>query len=192
MAAAEAAARRAALLLHGLHASHRTQVLARLDPTDATRLGALLDELASLGLPASLGQQLLDDSSPLPRPESAPSLQQRVAQLNVDEALRALARSSPQTAARLLGTAPWPWRNQALDRTPQARRSALLELLRHDAAPLPPAALELLYGRLLREAAEVPSGAPTHAVSTGDLRRRWRATCARMTSRARKWLAWTR
>lgn len=161
MAASETLpARQAALLLHGLQPALRSQVIARLDAAEASRIEPLLQELAELGVPRSLGRQ-----ASLPLPAAAtdlrePTAQEMAAQLEPDIVERCLQRCAIATVACLLRAADWPWKAQVLDRMPESRRFAVLMCLRDEATSPSPAVLRTLCARLCAQAEQLSANAP--------------------------------
>ena len=142
-------ARQAALLLHGLPAVARREVLARLDAAEHARLQQLLNELVELGVPAS--------ASTLPIDASAPSAQDRAAGLSADVVTRRLQSCAVATVALLLQARAWPWKAAVLDQMPSARRTEIIECLRSAPPPLAPAVLAYLCERLCAKAAHAPA-----------------------------------
>jgi len=182
-------ARQAALLVDALPPDARRQVIAKLDAVESSRLQSLLNELAEMGVSRSLG--------PLPRVLTSPSTlttQERLAELNVADAVQCLESVAPATAAQLLLASDGSWRTQALDRMSHARRAEVLECLRHDSSPLAPAALRILCERLCTQVARVSAdraaAAESHVASAPA---NWRVALWKRIKTARGGLfAWTR
>lgn len=170
-------ARRAALLVHGLPASAREQVVARLEPSHATRLNQMLDELQALGVSSSLSRELR--SLATVDADKLSIAHERAARLDARDVQRAMVHCSPVTAAYLLQAADWPWKSFVLANMPEGRRSRVLEHLHQTLAPLPPALCETLIEQLCR-----------HAQPGGD--RYSSAPPVGWLQRFKRWLAWTR
>jgi Mg/Co/Ni transporter MgtE len=135
-------ARRAALLLHGLDAPVRTAVLARLRPEEFARVRSLLDELAELGVPRSLGEELS---------AAAFSALERVARMRPQDIASTLQHCSVATAACLLEARKWPWREAVLDYLPEQRRAAIRLSMQSTQSRLAASALEALCEQLLKQ-----------------------------------------
>ena len=154
-------ARQAALLLHGLPAAARRQVIARLDLAERARLSPLLAELSELGLSQSLGHQLqlaLPTQAPGPTP-AAPALtvQERVERLRAEDVLRGLQPCAPSTVAHLLRESAWPWKADVMTAMPQPLRGDVIECLRSSSTPLAPAVLAFFCERLCHQAELAPA-----------------------------------
>ncbi|MEO8152130.1 MAG: hypothetical protein ABI605_03595 [Rhizobacter sp.] len=152
-------ARQAALLLHGLPAAARRQVIARLDLAERLRLSPLLAELSELGVSQSLGHQL-QLALPAQPPEAtvnarALTAQEQVERLTADDVLRCLLPCAAATVAHLLRASAWPWKADVLATLPQPLRGDVIECLRSDSTQLAPAVLTFFCERLCHQAALV-------------------------------------
>lgn len=163
-------ARRAALLLHTLPVATRQRVMAKLDEVEAKRLKPLLKELAQLGVPRALGEQLQQLTSPAPSgsalPARALAAPQRLESLSGADVVRALNTCAAVTAGHLLRARQWPWQQDVLDRSSELRRAELLRHIRSDYPALAPAVLTLLCERVCLEverasAEQQPANHPT-------------------------------
>jgi hypothetical protein len=168
------AARQAALLVHGLDAAARGQVLGRLDASQAARLGVLLEELDGLGWSRGRGPGPAPVRAGARAAPAALAPQDRVARLRAEDVARALAGCSTWTVARLLSVREWPWRAQVLERLAPARRHEVRDALRAGAAPVPPGLAAALCECLLREASPTEAGREAPA-PVAAARRAWHA-----------------
>ncbi len=180
MSAPDTASRRAALLLHSLDARTREQVIARLSPDETALIVPLLKELATLGVPPTLGAQLSSEAASA----AMRSAQQDVEAMDAQIVAHCLVRCSTSTAAHFLSAASWPWKERVLDFMPAQRRIALQSRLRGRPRPLAPAVMKALCERIVAESRTLPAYA-----RRSDPWIRWIATLRRGTQRM---LAWTR
>lgn len=183
--------RRAALTLHALSSDDRARVWQRLDQTRRALLDPLLVELVQLGIPQgrpwmdehalrSSGRHLdqVDQTDPA---ESSESLRRQVAALEAAQVHAALLTQSSDTAAVILNSADWPWRNVVLEQWPATSRHALSGRLSDDRSDAPPALLNQLLRSLLAACAQTAGG---HACERQALqpaptaRRRWHQSVA--------------
>ncbi len=162
MAASETpAARRAALLLHALPPAAKRRVIARLDATEVARLKPLLEEIEQMGVPQTLGGDLRALTALLPAaPAGKPSLREQVRDLSAEDVVQCLRACAPATVAQLLRADEWPWRQQALDRTSEPRRTEVRRHMRAESAVLAPGVLTALCERLCREVALLHTNRP--------------------------------
>jgi hypothetical protein len=139
-------ARRAALLLHGLPSSTRSQVLARLDESDRMRLSPLLQELEHLGIPASVAHALpAVPASPFEQADALPA----------DVVARCLHARPTAVVAVLFHARRWRWRDAVLAQMDARRRDALD---RPQTTPaVAPRLIEALCRQLCADAACQPS-----------------------------------
>ena len=144
-------ARQAALLLHGLPASVRKQVLSRLPAAESSRLKPLLDELAALGIPQTTAAMVESLRS---SPRAVGTVVERAERLYPDEVLRALEHCAPATVAVLLRAAEWPWKGEVVNRMSHTLREKVLAEADAQRAPLAPAVLRVLCECLCRAATE--------------------------------------
>ncbi len=172
MAPSESASvRKAALVLHGLPAVVRTQVLARLEPAQTTRLGPLLEQLDTLRIPRALGAELQELAAAAPAGADSPGPAERAERLPPQLVERCLRSCAPVTVAWLLCARDWPWRGAVLERLSGTRRVEVNQHLRREWPPLAPAVLASLCERLCEEAACPP--APAAARADRHFMRRW-------------------
>jgi hypothetical protein len=143
-------ARQAALLLHGLPASVRTQVLSRLSAAESSRLKPLLDELAALGIPKTKGSLVESLGSALRAPAT---VVERAERLHPDEVLRGLENCAPATVAVLLRAAEWPWKSEVVSRMSHTLREKVMAGGDAQRVLLSPAVLRVLCECLCRDAA---------------------------------------
>jgi hypothetical protein len=160
-------ARRAALLLHGLPAASRAQVLQGLAPAEQARLKPLLTELTAIGVPASLGKSLFGESRPVPRGRHTP-----MEELDALAAAAVIARlegCASGMLAELLRSRDWSWKPEVLAALPEWRRRAVLTAMHAQTAPLKPAVIDIVGRRLLRiDSPDLPA---TRAAPRGLLAR---------------------
>lgn len=147
-----AAARQAALLLHGLEPAVRRAVLAKLDKADADRLQPLLSELETMGVSPALGRRL--NASVTTSSSSSP--EQAVEQLSPDIVVDALRGCAPVAIAHFVRARDWPWKSQVLARFSEPTRGAVADALRRDLPALPPAVVRRLCERLCERAGWTP------------------------------------
>lgn len=158
--------RKAALLLHAMPEGDRAWLLAQLAEAERSALGALLDELRALGIPAD--RALLDEA--LRRDAVSPndpvhSGAQRQGSARV-EALRAvdvpslaavLEAEPPTVIARLLRISDWRWRDSLLAELPAPLRRAVRQALVEDAGATGPLLEAHLLAAVARRLADRPA-----------------------------------
>lgn len=185
--AEDSALRRAALALHALSSHDRARVWQRLDQARRALLDPLLVELVQLGIPQ--GRPWVDEHA---RPssglhvdpvdqtgstDSAESLRRQVAALPAADVHVALLTQSSDTAAVILKSADWPWRDAVLEQWPATSRHALRGRLGDDRAGVTPALLDQLLRSLVAACTQLAGGIDAHErqplkpAPTG--RRRW-------------------
>jgi hypothetical protein len=188
--------RQAALLLHGLPPAVRRKVVARLDVSESSVLQPLLVELAELGVPVSLGRQLQQLATPTAREPGvdASTAQELVERLSPQDVVARLAPCAPMTAAMLLRARDWPWKTQALQSMPDARRVAVLTCMRSDLAPLAPAVFQALCERLCMDTVHVAPQVADHSASQATHTRgnRRGSLRTRIRNRVRRMMGWMR
>ena len=155
-------ARQAALLLHGLPAAVRQQVLARLSAPEALRLRPLLDELSALGIPTTRVASI----------EEPRSAVERAKQLRPEAVLQALRHRPPETVALLLRAVDWPWKREVINGMPDALRREVVNRANGDVATAP-AVLRILSECLCRDAV----APPIYGAADTPVREIGRASC---------------
>jgi hypothetical protein len=119
--------RRAALALHGLHASDRDWILAQLAAPERAPLDPLLEELRELGIPAD--RSMIDAAvTAAPAPISPPPAQtprDRIRAASPARIREALAGEPAAVVASLIAVEPWPWRAAFLARLPHRTRGEI-------------------------------------------------------------------
>jgi hypothetical protein len=130
----DSAVNRAVRLVRAFRADEQAQILARLRPEHSGRLRKML-------------QHNEDSSAGAER-----TAQERVSAMSADDALRALACCSAQTAALVIAAAQWPWRDEVLRRTPMPRRTTITDRIREGRTTVPAALLNALCESMLSDA----------------------------------------
>jgi len=117
--------RRAALMLHALLPQDRQWLLERLSPERRAQLGALLAELAELGIPRD--ERLVRDALAIARPASPITAEASDAWATLAcqsaGAISTLLEGEPAgLVARLLAMRTWPWADALMQSYDAARR----------------------------------------------------------------------
>lgn len=130
--------RRTALTLHAMPPHDRDWLLSQLEPDEREALGALLDELSALGIPADAG---LLEQALRQQPDGGESAQRHRDQA-ANHAEHALVLADPARLAQLLHNEPellvarllhlrdWPWQAQMLAQCAAPRRQQIAAGLR--------------------------------------------------------------
>lgn len=172
-------ARQAALVLHGLAPADREWMLARLPEPRRDELGALIEELQSLGLPpdAELIRQAIGDAPARASPVST------LMQASAEQMQTLLAEEPDRLVALLVSSSAWPWKERffALLGVARAQRVRELSLLSCAGPALREAVLESACARLGKAAAALPVAANSRAPfkALAQLRQRWIAWTSR-------------
>jgi hypothetical protein len=187
-------ARRAALLLHSLSASARSEVIARLSDAESARLRPLLNEIECIGLSPSFAADLHEVPLPAAPLPAGVTLYEQVERLSAEQVASRVANCTPATIAHLLHAAEWPWKAQLLGLLSDARRVEVQARLRRSTTTLAPAALEVLYERVCLDPVAAPGRRlPERAsVKTAGGASATGAEPPRSSTRLKRFLSWIR
>jgi len=187
-------ARQAALLVYGLPAEARQQVIAKLSIAESSRLQRLLSELADLGVSPSVGRRLHRLASLPSSPAPTLTMQQKLEQFGAEEVAHCLESYGPATAAQLLRAGSELWRNRVLDYLSFACRTKVIEHLRRESPPLAPAVRCILGERLSAQVARISAARFNVDESPADLlpSRGWVALVAGIKAGAKRVFTWMR
>jgi hypothetical protein len=172
-------ARQAALVLHGLAPADREWMLARLPEPRQQELGALLEELQSLGLPPDAGliHEAIGDAPAAASPAA------NLMQASAEQMHALLAEEPDRLVALLVSSSAWPWKERffVLLGAARAQRVRELALLSAAGPALREAVLASACSRLEQQpqgaAGATPARAPINALA--QLRQRWAAWTSR-------------
>lgn len=156
-------ARQAALTLHALPAGDRGWMLAQLPETQRAALQAMLDDLASLGIPAD-SQLVLEAATPTARPfepKVAPVLTEAgagsdiesIRSANAERLYAVLADEPVELIAMLLSLEDFVWRHELLAMLLPPKRGAIQKRTARPLAPALSAAVAACIARRLRDLA---------------------------------------
>jgi DNA-binding transcriptional ArsR family regulator len=148
--------REAALLLHGLPARARKQVLDDLGDAERRLVQPLLDELSALGIPASTTLEPVRAPADA-RPRSS---RERLAERPAQAIVACTGNGSARTLAALLSLSDWPWREDFLALLTDARRREVLDHLWAGPVTVPLGVAEVWCDRLNVEADGTPDALP--------------------------------